>query len=61
MARDPGKHRFRQFLTFNASTAGFFFSDLLRPKEKFGRVFGKDLEEIGFFGRRQQIAEGFLL
>ena len=37
------------------------FFGFFRPKKKFGRVFGQDLEEIGFFGRHQQIAEGFLL
>ena len=61
MARDPGKHRFRQSPTFNFSTADMFFSDFFQTKKKFGRVFGQDLEEIGFFGRHQQIAEGFLL
>ena len=61
MAPNPGKHRFKRSPTFNFSTAEFVFSDLFRPKKKFGRVFGQDLEEIGFFGRHQQIAEGFLL
>ena len=61
MARDPGNHRFRQSSTFNCSTAELFVPFFCSAEKKFGRVFGQDLEEIGFFGRQQQIAEGFLL
>ena len=61
MAPEPGKHRFRQSPTFNFSTAENVFSDFFRPKKKFGRVFGQDLEELAFFGRHRQIADSFLL
>ena len=61
MAREPGKHRFRQFPTFNFSTADFFFRIFFGRKKKFGRVFGQDLEELAFFGRHEEIADSFLL
>ena len=61
MTRDPGKHRFSRSLHFNFSSAEICFSDLFRPKKKFGRVFGQDLEELAFFGRHEQIADSFLL
>ena len=61
MPPNPGKHRFRQSPSFHFSTAKLFFRFFFRPEKKFGHVFGQDLEEMAFFGRHQQIAEGFLL
>ena len=60
MAPKPGKNRFRQSPTLNFSTAAFVFRCCSAWKN-IGRVFGQNLEEIGFFGRHQQIAEDSLL
>ena len=61
MPPNPGKHLFRQSPSFHFSTANFFFRIFFWPEKKFGRVFCQDLEGLTFFGRLQQIAEGFLL
>ena len=60
MPPNPVKHRFRQSPSFHFSTANFSFRNFFRTEKKFGRVFGQDLQEMAFFGRLQQIAEGFL-
>ena len=60
-ASNFSKHCFRQSPSFFLFDRRLFLSDSFLLEKKFGRVFGKDLEEMAFFGRLQQIAEGFLL
>ena len=51
-----GKSDVRWIIFSNIQICGFVCT-----KKKFGRVFCQDLEDITFFGRLQQIAEGFVL
>jgi len=64
LARHASKPRQTPFQTIPVISffdRRFFFPDLFSAGNKFGRVFCQDLEGLTFFGRLQQIAEGFLL